>query len=102
MSSADNWLDESLMKAQFTDGVPQMHTDTQVNRKRHALQIKKKYTLEGFVFPVGGEKKRGYFAWPCFGVGVRHTLTDKNTTFPGLSDLPSLICHSHNPTQSTF
>lgn len=55
MSSADNWLDESLMKAQFTDGVPQMHTDTQVNRKRHALQIKKIHT--GGI-RVSGEKKK--------------------------------------------
>lgn len=56
MSSADNWLDESLMKAQFTDGVPQMHTDTQVNRKRHALQMKKIHT--GGIRVSGGEKKK--------------------------------------------
>lgn len=88
------------MKAQFTDAVPQMHTDTQVNRKRHALQIKNTGGIRAS--GGGGKKKRGYFAWPCFRVGVRHTLTDKNTTFPGLSDLPSLIGHSHNPTRSTF
>lgn len=68
MSSADNWLDESLMKAQFTDRVPQTHTDTQVNRKRHALQIKKKYTLEGFVFPVGGKKNEAPLRGRAFGL----------------------------------